>query len=305
MARTANQASCFIKQTQAINCVLLKNKHLTEQPWVRRTGAQGDAKVWLVSNRDLCFAQVPHQSFPIIALQKPQYKLQKIYISCSMEAILTTLCWQVYGHCKHRSFNSNGLSCNRSQRALQNPSRNVIKYQSKEEYREIAHKAQRMWSAGLQGTTDAKVCMGSKKQANSQLKNLHWVQFNAGLHLLLRGPSQKLVGARWSPLGRILYADLAPISSPSTHGAHSHSQVPGQGGPWFDPAKLYVLTWTIRPCFMLCICTGWSHPITQSFLIKSKTKKKSAHCKGADTLFPSNKCWREVRLGAGTSGSSR
>lgn len=73
-------------------------------------------------------------------------------------------------------------------------------------------------------------------------------------------------------MGRIFSVSLALLSSLSTHGVHSQSQVTGQGGPWFDPAKFNVLTRTIMPCFMLCICTGWSHPITQPFLIKSKKK---------------------------------
>lgn len=122
---------------------------------------------------------------PAKALQKQQRTSCRRSVLHSMQAIRTTTCWQLSGHCKHGGFNSNELSCNRSQRALQNPFKSVLNDQSKGERWETAHKAQCMRNAGLQGAVDAKVCMGLKKQTNSQLKSLHWVQFNAGLHLPL------------------------------------------------------------------------------------------------------------------------
>lgn len=191
---------------------------------------------------------------PTWALQKNTVRAAQKSTFCSMQAMLTAMC--------------------------------------EGEHREIARKAQCTRKASSQGAAGAKVCMGSKKQTNSWLKSLPRSQFNTGLHLPLRGLSQKLVGARkkWVKFsGDNFICGSCSYVLQRTSAPRPRSQATGQGEPWFDPAKLHVLICTITLCFTLCIPAGWCHSIAQPVLVKLKKKAhKPTHCKGADTLFPRN-----------------
>lgn len=129
----ASQVICLTKQTQAINCVLPKNKHLREKQWVSRVkGSMGQCEG---QGHDLCSSVPP-----------------KLCHQCSAKStvwVAENLHFASYGsYPNNYILASNGLSCNRPR--------------SKGSTGKLHTKCV-MQNAGLRGTADAKVCVGSKK----------------------------------------------------------------------------------------------------------------------------------------------
>lgn len=173
VAGMANQAICFIKRIQAINRVLPKSKRLTGRSRVRQTGRTGrcGALAWEHEWPVVCSDAPPklcHQCFA----KKPQIFCNSGCISCSVQVIPTTTCRQVYGRCKTPRLSQQRAPFQQVSEGSANPSKNVSNYQSKQQDREMAHKAHCIRNAGSHSLADAKVCVSSKKQTNSQLKSL-------------------------------------------------------------------------------------------------------------------------------------